>query len=172
MNKLSSILLMLAVCGSAVTMFASGVGMRGTESTDETVARAYVEAYGRGDLTEMTTYMAEDMTLTDATAADFGVTMHEEGRRQILDRIGPMFEAAGDVHLKIERWFYSGNHGVCWGTYTHDAPLPGGDAVEINADIVLVVQMRDGKVVSQVDHADYASVMRQVEAHQAPTNPS
>ncbi len=122
--------------------------------------KAYLAAWSH-DLEKLMTYFPEDVVYEDAA---LGVVNHN--KTELRKFASDFFTAFPDTHFEFISAVVSGNHAaVEWvmsGTQTGDMPNMPASNKKMSVRGVSVMEIRNGKVVHDVDYWDFATFRRQL----------
>jgi steroid delta-isomerase-like uncharacterized protein len=139
----------------------------GKSTTDQNaaVARKWIAAWNSHNPDKMLSLFTDDIVYEDVA---FGEVSH--GRAEVRKFAASEFEAVPDLELKLLRASIHNGHGTIeWAFSGTDKGIyKTGKKFSVRG--VSVIDMRDGKIIRNLDFYDSATIMRQVGL--LPTPPS
>ncbi len=130
---------------------------KSSKDRDAAVAEKWIAGWNSHDPDKMLPLFADDIFYEDVA---FGEVSH--GQAEVRKFILSELEGVPDLELKLERADIHGGHGTIEWTFrgTDKEVFKTGKKFSVRG--VSVIDMRDGKIVRNVDFYDVATIMRQV----------
>ena len=139
----------------------------------ERIAMDYLETLEAMDWERQKTFYTEESVFEDPTSEVFGEPWHFVGPEEISGFWRASAESAGTLSIDntYRKVFVTGSRVVAAidARVRNDAANLGfpGEIFEGTIHVVSVLEIRDGKIVHHLDHADYAEALRVIEAFKA-----
>jgi len=130
-------------------------------------AEAYLDAYARREVAELSALLRERATFHDPTAIVVGGGQIHSGRSEIAERLSQSFAETSDYRFAPSSRFFFGDHALFAGTSSYSVPgaPPGsdGDAVRFEVPLVVVLRIQDGLVVRHTEYAGHEDHLARLE---------
>ncbi len=150
-----------AAAGPAVYM-AAGAATR-------PVADAYFAAYFARDWARLEPLLADDVSLNDPTATLlFGAGGGAIGKTQVMTGLRTVFAGVKAFDFRQQRALYSGNFAIYEGDLDMTIDMRDGRDVSSTTPMVVVLEVKDGKIFSHRDYVDYAPFVLAERANRPP----
>lgn len=126
------------------------------------VGEAYIAAYTSRDWDALEPLLADDASFHDPTATLVFGDIRSETRAAMMERFRVGY--AGLTHMEWSgiRTIVAGEVAVAEGVLHWGLDIGGGKTVDSVTPMVIVVTVKDGKVVSHRDYIDYAPFLKEV----------
>ncbi len=137
---------------------------------------AYFIAYGKCEFDVLESLWAKDVSFQDPTGALFGAGKLTKGNSAVSKNLQSelkVISTHGGMRIQTKDSFITGRHAiylqrVAWPTLAKDLGLPDtppGKTYELSADVLMVLEIEDGKVLSHRDYVSYHEVRDQIQAY-------
>lgn len=126
------------------------------------VAEAYVTAYTTRDWDTLEAHLAEDASFEDPTATLVFGGIRSDGRAAMMERFRVGYASLTHMEFERSRTIVAGDVAVYEGALAWGLDLGNGTLVESVTPMVIVVTVKDGKVVTHRDYVDYAPFLEAV----------
>jgi hypothetical protein len=135
-------------------------------ATTERVASAYVDAYFRTDFDAMEKLSGPETSFDDATADTLFGGAPVSGRAAVFTHLRSTFAGITHISFRPSRRYFSGEHAVFEGEVTWGyRPAPDApESVTTGMPLVVIIQVKDGVVMSHRDYGDYRVMLEQARA--------
>ncbi|QNM95971.1 nuclear transport factor 2 family protein [Chitinimonas koreensis] len=120
------------------------------------VADAYFEAYIRLDWDHLEPLLADDANFRDPTSALVFGGVGAEGKAAMMRKFRTAYTSLRQMGFTKKRIIHSGNFALYEGDLSWTVDMGDGRDVSSVTPIVIVLEVRGGKVVSHRDYVDYA----------------
>lgn len=137
-----------------------GPALLEASAATEQVASAYFEAYMTRDWDAMGALLADDAHFTDPTAEILWGKTELEGSTAITEMFRGAFAQTEAMNFTEHRRIFTGAVAVFEGDLHVTGPNPLDGVVTTVTPMVVILTVKDGKVVSHRDYADYAAYFR------------
>lgn len=139
-----------------------------TDNEPLAVAERYLAAYEALDFDRLLTFWTDDSVWQDPTGAEIGASPAPvRGATAIRDHLLAATNGIEAVEFDLPERFHSGGQVVNIGTfrYTLDGTALGapGKRARFEMRTVIVLEVRDGKVLSHTDYADFSDWQEQLQ---------
>ena len=128
------------------------------------VADAYFAAYTGRDWDRLETLIAEDADFRDPTATLVFGGIVSEGSAAMMERFRNGYSSITHMSFATSRRMISGNVAIYEGALDWGINLGGGTVVDSVTPMVIVLTVKDGKVVHHRDYVDYAPFLEAIRA--------
>jgi len=142
-------------------------------ATTERVASAYVDAYFRMDFDTMEQLSGPETSFDDPTADTLFGGAPVPGRAAVFGHLRTTFAGITQISFLPSRRYFSGEHGVFEGEVTWGfRPSPGAsEKITSGMPLIVIVQVKDGLVVSHRDYGDYRVFLAQARTRRENSGP-
>ena len=127
------------------------------KSNDSAIAEQWIAAWNSHNPDKVLPLFTDDLVYEDVA---FGEVSH--GKTELRKFVADECEGAPDLELKLVRADFNGNHGTIEWTFngTDKGVFKTGKKFSVRG--VSVIDLRGGKISSNLDYYDSATIMRQV----------
>jgi steroid delta-isomerase-like uncharacterized protein len=127
------------------------------KSNDSAVAEQWIAAWNSHNPDKVLPLFTDDLVYEDVA---FGEVSH--GKTELRKFVADEYEGVPDLELKLVRVDFNGNHGTIEWTFngTDKGVFKTGKKFSVRG--VSVIDLRGGKISSNLDYYDSATIMRQV----------
>lgn len=120
------------------------------------VADAYLKAYIGLDWDRLETMLADDASFHDPTAARLFTGLAAQGKARMMTTFRTNYAGLKRMAFRSTRTIHSGDLALYQGDLDYTLDMGDGRDVTSVAPMVIVIEVRDGKVASHRDYVDYA----------------
>ncbi|HRH43643.1 MAG TPA: nuclear transport factor 2 family protein [Pyrinomonadaceae bacterium] len=167
MKKYAIILILL------LTAFAANAQQKNPfqEKTEvaQVIATQYFNHYMAIDWDKLGALMHDDITFDDVTAELLFGEKKPVGKENVLKNFRDTFVAITNMTPKLTRTFFSGSIGVFEMDLSFSFKNRQNGITTITMPLVVVITVKDGKVISHRDYGDYREYLKQLRALQEKT---
>lgn len=137
------------------------------DASELAIAERYLDRYTALDFDALASFYTDNSTWQDPTGAEVGASIEPiRGGDAILAHLRTVCQPIERMRLDVERRFESGGVVVSSGdfTMTLDRRAFGGaaGAVDVTLAIVIVLEIRDGKVHRHIDYTDFSNYAEKI----------
>ena len=126
--------------------------------TTRRVAEIYFDAYIRRDWTVIEGLIGEDGGFSDPTAEQIFGTKPHRGKAETIKGFRSGYAGITTMSANITRTVFSSSYALFEGTLDWTLKLQSGKIIDTKEmPIVVILTIKDGKVVDHKDYADYRS---------------
>lgn len=122
------------------------------------VAETYFDAYIRRDWTAIEGLISEDGGFSDPTSEQIFGTKPHRGKEETIKAFRNGYAGITAMSANITRTVFSSSYALFEGTLDWTLKLQSGKTIDTKEmPIVVILTIKDGKVVDHKDYADYRS---------------
>lgn len=126
--------------------------------TTRRVAETYFDAYIRRDWTAIEGLISEDGGFSDPTSEQIFGTKPHRGKEETIKAFRSGYAGITAMSANITRTVFSSSYALFEGTLDWTLKLQSGKTIDTKEmPIVVILTIKDGKVVDHKDYADYRS---------------
>ncbi|WP_265570773.1 nuclear transport factor 2 family protein [Sphingomicrobium nitratireducens] len=123
--------------------------------TSMRIGQSYFEAYIERDWDRLEPMLADDVVFQDTTAKYLFGGQPQEGKATLAAFFRTAYAGISRMEFTPSRSFASSDTAVFEGMLDWDVDMGGGRIVSTSMPFVVILALRDGKIVSHRDFADY-----------------
>lgn len=120
------------------------------------IADAYAAAYVALDWDRLEPLLADDASFLDPTATLVFGSVGTQGKVAVMKNFRSAYASLRKMSLTKRQVIHSGHFALYIGDLTWTVDMGDGRDVSSVTPIVIVIEVKDGKVVSHRDYVDYA----------------
>lgn len=140
-----------------------------TSQTTQAVAEPYFLAYIARDWGALESLLHPDARWHDPTAEQLFSQAPTQGRVNTLKHLRRAFAGIVDMQAQVQRRMFSSHYAVYVVALDWTVLLQDGQRMEIaGTPLVVTLRIRDGKVYSHTDYADYHPFITTYQQHRKP----
>lgn len=136
--------------------------------TQLALAQAYLRAYQDQDMPALAEFWTSESVWQDPTGAEIGASAEPvRGAENIRAHLTAVCAGIKELRFDLPQRFTSGAQVVCIGRFSFVLEARGaGSSADIpfSMDTVIILELKEGKVVRHTDYADFSSWRAQYEA--------
>ncbi|TJY37785.1 nuclear transport factor 2 family protein [Pontimicrobium aquaticum] len=143
--------------------------------SSEDLALEYMEAYGNWDFDKMKTFYDDNIRFQDPTATEaFKSAFETVGKEKVYTMFKGVYQAFENnkppyISINVDKIFSSGSFVVVNSTYQSVLPNvwyknSNTEKIMVSIPILTILQIKNGKIVSHKDYADYDTWNKQIQA--------
>ncbi|GLR13466.1 hypothetical protein GCM10007907_22560 [Chitinimonas prasina] len=156
MNKSFSVILILILTFAAPATAATAKRYTAETAAAAPVADAYLAAYVSLDWDRLEPLLADDASFNDPTAALVFGAVGTQGKLAVMQRFRKAYAPLRQMALTKRRVIHSGHFALYEGDLAWTVDMGDGRDVSSVTPIVIVIEVKGGKVISHRDYVDYA----------------
>ncbi|MCB1025155.1 MAG: nuclear transport factor 2 family protein [Acidobacteria bacterium] len=167
--KKYALILILLLTAAAASAQQKNTFVENTEITQD-VATKYFNNYMAIDWDALGSLMHDEISFDDATADLLFGEKKPVGKANVLKNFRDTFVAITNMTPKLSRTFFSGDVGVFEMDLSFSFKNRQNGLTTIEMPLVVVITVKDGKVIEHRDYGDYREYIKQLRAAQAKAN--
>lgn len=165
--KLYAVLVLIVILAAA---FATNAQQKNpfneTTAVTQDVAVKYFDLYMAMDWEKIGLLMHDDITFEDPTAQLLFGEKKPSGKENVLKNFREGYASLTNMTPKLTRTFFSGNTGVFEMDLSFSFKNRQNGISTIQMPLVVVITVKDSKVISHRDYGDYREYLKQLKALQ------
>lgn len=160
-------MLVLVAVLTAVTVSAQEKSpFKATTDITQDIATRYFDNYMAMDWDRLEPMLHADATFEDPTATLLFGDKKPRGKENVMKNFRMGYESLTGMRAKLARTFFSGDTGIFELDLTFGFRNRQNGITTITMPLVVVIAVKDGKVVSHRDYGDYREYLKQMKAAQ------
>lgn len=160
------IVVLLLITSTVASSAQQGNQFKSTTDATQDISTKYFNSYIAMDWDKLEPMLHPDATFEDPTAALLFGEKRPSGKVNVMKNFRDGYESLTSMKAKLSRTFFSGSAGIFELDLTFGFRNRQNGITTINMPLVVVITVKDGKVISHRDYGDYREYLTQLKAAQ------